>query len=216
MTNGFQPLQVSQPDISAAQQRLAAEMGLDPDDVLVQAHLPVIRAVTETTQAVNQCNQTLSYHNETILELLKLLTQKTQETERLGKAVANLSRTYEQLPQQFVTSQQQISKLSTQLQSVATTHNDWQLKAERQQNQNSREQQDVSSTLQQLVQLSQRIETRTDPQNWSANTWVIAIAMAFLVGLSGFSLFQVQHLRRLHNSTLIRLERIERAIGTQP
>ena len=208
MTNGFQPLQVAPPEGSAEQQQLAAAMGLDPDDVLVQAHLPVIRAVMENTRAVNQCQQTLNYHNETILELLKLLTQKTQETERLGTATANLSHTYAQLPPQFAASQQQITKLSTLLQAVATAQQDGRLMA-------SRERQETHSALQQLAQSARRIEGSTDPQTWSVNTWVLSVSICVLLGLNAFSLLQTRYFRRLHNSTLIRLERIERAIGTQ-
>ena len=215
MTNRFQPLQVSPPEGSAEQRQLAAAMGLDPDDVLVQAHLPVIRAVMENTRAVNQCNQTLNYHNETILELLKLLTQKTQETERLGQAVANLSHTYAQLPPQFAASQQQITKLSTLLQAVATAQQDGRLMANQRQQQASHEHQETRSALQQLTQSTRRIEGSTDPQTWSVNTWVLSFSICVLLGLNAFSLLQTRHFRRLHNSTLIRLERIERAIGTQ-
>lgn len=82
--------------------------------------------------------------------------------------------------------------------------------------------QDLFTQLKQLTAQVQKVSAQSSDVEswiWSRKSWVIGIAIAEIAGGGLYSVFlsrQGQHLKRLQNSTLIRLEFIERAIGTVP
>ncbi|MBE7384251.1 MAG: hypothetical protein F6J95_022875 [Leptolyngbya sp. SIO1E4] len=87
----------------------------------------------------------------------------------------------------------------------------------------SREMAQIESQTRQLNSLDERVMHRiaaSSDEEW--RRWIMAILAVSMMGilaLGGFSYLQARqanHLSRLLNSTLIRLERIERAFGIQP
>ncbi|MEM6518098.1 MAG: hypothetical protein AAF722_02065 [Cyanobacteria bacterium P01_C01_bin.70] len=142
---------------------------------------------------------------------MRLLTARTQKTERLAQNFAQLSSTCEHLKGQLTGLQQQIPSLSKHWNQAETTSLGL----------NERQVQGLFNHLQQLTAQVQRVSarSRTESWIWSRKSWFIGIAIAGMMGLGLYAMVlqqQVQHLERLQNSTLIRLERIERAIGTAP
>ena len=185
---------------SEEERRFAGELELDPDDLMVRAFRPVIRLEKE-----------VNAWTATNLELIRLLTARTQKTERLAQNFAQLSSTCEHLKGQLTGLQQQMPSLSKPWHQTETP----------QLGLNERQVQGLFNHLQQLTAQVQRVSARSRVETWiwSHNSWFIGIAIAGVVGLGLYALMlqqQVRHLERLQNSTLIRLERIERAIGTAP
>jgi len=185
---------------SEEERRFAGELELDPDDLMVRAFRPVIRLEKE-----------VNAWTATNLELIRLLTARTQKTERLAQNFAQLSSTCEHLKGQLTALQQQMPSLSKPWHQAETTSLSL----------NERQMQGLFNHLQQLTAQVQRVSarSRTESWIWSRKSWFIGIAIAGVVGLGLYAMVlqqQVRHLERLQNSTLIRLERIERAIGTAP
>ena len=186
--------------ISAEERRFAGELDLDPDDLMVRAFRPVIRLEKE-----------VNAWTDTNLELIRLLTARTQKTERLAQNFAQLSSTCEHLKGQLTALQQQMPSLSKHWHQAETTSLGL----------NERQVQGLFNHLQQLTAQVQKVSagSRIESWIWSRKSWFIGIAITGMVGLGLYAIGlqqQVRHLERLQNSTLIRLERIERAIGTAP
>jgi len=185
---------------SAEERRFAGELDLDPDDLMVRAFKPVIRLERE-----------VNAWTETNLELIRLLTARTQETERLAQNFAQLSSTYEHLNRQLTALQQQIPRSSAPWAAATTPPLGL----------NESQAQGLFTHLKQLTAQVQKVSAQSNAESWIWNrkSWVIGIVIAGITGIGLYSVLlsrQVQHLERLQNSTLIRLERIERAIGTVP
>jgi hypothetical protein len=185
---------------SEEERRFAGELELDPDDLMVRAFRPVIRLEKE-----------VNAWTATNLELIRLLTAHTQETERLAQNFAQLSSTYAHLNSQLTALQQRIPPSSTPW--AAATAPTLGL--------SEQQVQGLFTHLKQLTVQVQRVSARSRVETWIWNrkSWIIGVAIAGVVGLGLYAMVlqqQVQHLERLQNSTLIRLERIERAIGTAP
>ncbi|NER83877.1 MAG: hypothetical protein F6K42_30910 [Leptolyngbya sp. SIO1D8] len=167
---------------------------------MVRAFRPVIRLEKE-----------VNAWTDTNLELIRLLTAHTQETERLAQNFVQLSSTYAHLNSQLAALQQRIPPSSTP----------WTASQTPPLGLSERQVQSLFSHLKQLTVQVQAVSARSRVETWIWNhkSWFIGIAIAGVVGLGLYAIGlqrQVQHLERLQNSTLIRLERIERAIGTAP
>lgn len=185
---------------SEEERRFAGELELDPDDLMVRAFRPVIRL-----------EQEVNAWTATNLELIRLLTAHTQETERLAQNFVQLSSTYEHLNSQLAALQQRIPPSSTP----------WAASQTPPLGLSERQVQSLFSHLKQLTVQVQAVSARSRVETWiwSRKSWIIGVVVAGITGIGLYSVLlsrQVQHLERLQNSTLIRLERIERAMGTVP
>ena len=168
---------------SAEERRFAGELGLDPDDLMVRAFKPVIRLERE-----------VNAWTETNLELIRLLTARTQETERLAQNFAQLSSTYEHLNRQLVALQQQMQPLSKHLEQGTTPPLGL----------NESQVQGLFTHLKQLTAQVQKVSAQSTAESWiwSRKSWAIGIAISAIAGVGHYSVLlsrQVQHLERLES-----------------
>ena len=95
--------------------RLAAELGLEPDDPLTVVILPLFSRLEHTMAQSTEAHQRWT---DTNLELLTLLTAKTQETQALAQSFNTLSNTSLAFETHLTASAQHDSKVITTLNSL--------------------------------------------------------------------------------------------------
>ena len=177
--------------------RLAGALGVDPDDPLVRILQPQARLERKIDQ-----------WTETNLELLRLLTARTQETERMSQIYEQLGNTYANLSTQLNGLQIQIQELnirSQQFVSDTRTMNALEVQSINAQLKS------VHTSLSAIAQLD--LERRD--WTWSVNAAASWLSLLVLLFMSLWVLPRpLNHLRGLVNSALIRLERVEKALGT--
>ncbi|MEM9009266.1 MAG: hypothetical protein AAGE59_37915 [Cyanobacteria bacterium P01_F01_bin.86] len=180
--------------------QLAAQMGLDADD-------PLVRVLSPQAQLTKK----LDLWTETNLELLKSLNARTQETERLTQNCKQLSNTYKVLDSRLQGLELQIQALQQTLGSNQNTPN-----------LNENVIQELNTSLKTLAHPIQRVSSLDLERRdwiWTGKLTLNAMTFAGLLVLTlatGMLHHRSAYEARLLNSALIRLERLERNLGTQP
>ena len=180
--------------------QLAAQMGLDADD-------PLVRVLSPQAQITKK----LDLWTETNLELLKALNTRTQETERLTQNCKQLGITYKVLDSRLQGLELQMKELK---QTLGSNHNASNLNESIIQGLNTN-----LKTLAQPIQKVSHLDLERRDWIWTGKLALNAMTFAGLLALTlamGMLQQRSAHQARLLNSALIRLERMERNLGTQP
>jgi hypothetical protein len=91
--------------------RIAGELGIDPSDPLMVLIREVKQGQVQSGEQVEQLGEQVDQWTQTNLQLLKLLTVKTEEAEKLAQNNSRLTAILSGLDQQLVGLQQQIKLL---------------------------------------------------------------------------------------------------------